>query len=58
MASEETLPILKEAFIKLALVQCPLTTWMFITNIKEEFIPGLNITHAHDASMDLRLHVL
>jgi hypothetical protein len=41
-ASEKTFPILKEAFIKLSLGQCPLATWMFIANITEDFILGLN----------------
>jgi hypothetical protein len=37
-ASGKTLPILKEAFIKLTLGWHPLTTWVFITNITDEFI--------------------
>jgi hypothetical protein len=57
-ASGETLPTLKEASVKLTRGQCPLTTWKFIANIKEDFILGLNIIHVHDASMDLRLHML
>jgi hypothetical protein len=38
MASGDTLPILKEAFVKMTLGQCPLTTGVFITNITDEFI--------------------
>jgi hypothetical protein len=58
MASEETLPILKEALVKLTLGQCPLTTWVFVANITDEFVLGLDVMHAHDPSVDLRCHVL
>jgi hypothetical protein len=31
---------------------------VFVASITEEFILGLDVMHAHDASVDLRHHVL
>jgi hypothetical protein len=56
MASGETLPISKEALITLTLGRRPLTTWVFVAKITDKFI--LDRMHTHDASMDLRHHVL
>jgi hypothetical protein len=58
MASGQTLPTLKEAFIKLNLGRCQLTSWVFIANIMDEFILRPDVMHAHDASMELRCHVV
>jgi hypothetical protein len=33
-------------------------TWVFITNITDEFNLGIDTMHAHDASVDLRRHML
>lgn len=54
MVSGKTVPILKEALVELTLGQCPLTTWLFVTKVTDEFILGLDVLCAHDASMDLR----
>jgi hypothetical protein len=35
-----------------------LTTWVFVISITNEFILGLNIMRAYDASMDLKCHML
>jgi hypothetical protein len=56
--SGETVPILKKAFVKLTLRQRPLTTCVFLTNITEVFILGLDVLCARDASLDLRHHTL
>jgi hypothetical protein len=58
MASREILPIMKGVLVKLTLGQLPLTTWVLVTNITDEFTQGLYIMQAHNASMDLRQHVL
>jgi hypothetical protein len=53
MASGETQVVMKEAFIRLTLAWCPLTTWMFVACIADEVILGLDVMHSHDASMYL-----
>jgi hypothetical protein len=57
-APGETLPILKEVLVTLTLGRHPLITSVFIANITDEFILGLNVMHAHNASMNLRHHVV
>jgi hypothetical protein len=42
-ASEEVLPVLKEALVKLTLGQHPLTTWVFIANITDKSILRLDV---------------
>jgi hypothetical protein len=49
--SGETLPILKEVFLSLTLGWHPLEIWVFVTDITKEFILGLDILHAYDASI-------
>jgi hypothetical protein len=44
---------LKEDFLTLTLGQRPLKICVFVTNIVNEFILGLDILHANDASVDL-----
>jgi hypothetical protein len=58
MAPGETLPILKEALVKLFLSRRPLTTWVFVAGITYEFILVLDVTRAHDASVDFRRRML
>lgn len=55
--SGKTLPILKEAFVKLILGRGALTTWVFVGDIIDESSLSLDVMHA-DASVDLRRHVL
>jgi hypothetical protein len=57
-ASGQLLPILKEPLVTMTLEQHPLTTWASVAKITHKFILGLDIMHAHDASVDLRCHVL
>jgi hypothetical protein len=52
MVSGEALLILKVVFLTLTLGQCPLKIWVFFVNITNEFILGLNILRAYDASVD------
>lgn len=49
---------MKETFVKLTLGQRPITTWVFAANITYEFILGLDVMLAHDASLDLTHHLL
>jgi hypothetical protein len=57
MASGEILPILKEVLVKLTLGRHPLTALVFVASITQ-FILGLDVLPTHNASMDLRHHVL
>jgi hypothetical protein len=52
--SEEALPILKAVVLTLTLGWHPLKIWVFIT----EFIWGLDILHAYDASAELGRQIL
>jgi hypothetical protein len=47
------LPILKEVFLTLTLGRRPLKIWVFVANITNELILGLDILRAYDASVDL-----
>jgi hypothetical protein len=58
MASEETLPILKETLVEVTLGQSPIYNWVFVTHILNMFILGLDVMLSHDTSMDLRRHEL
>jgi hypothetical protein len=53
-ASEETLLILKEAFVTLTLGRRPLKTWVFVANITNEFILGLDVLRVRDVTVDLK----
>jgi hypothetical protein len=47
-----------EALVTMILGRCPLTTWVFVANITDESILGLDVMQAHDTSVDLRCHML
>jgi hypothetical protein len=51
--SRVALPILKEVFLTLTMEQHPLKIWIFVANITNEFILGLDILCAYDASVYL-----
>jgi hypothetical protein len=53
----EVLPIF-EGFLTLTLGQCPLKISVFIASIINEFVLGLNILPAYDASVDLGCQTL
>jgi hypothetical protein len=52
-ASGEALPILKEVFLTLTLGRRPLKIWVFVAYMTNEFIMGLDILRASDASVGL-----
>lgn len=58
MVSGEALPILNEVFLTLAPGRCPLKIWVFVINISNEFILGLDILPIYDVSVDLGSRML
>jgi hypothetical protein len=58
MASGETILIVKKARVELALGRRTLRIWVFVADITDDFILGLDILQANDASMDVGRHVL
>ena len=57
-ASGETLPMLREALVELTLGQRALSIWVFVAEVTDEFILGLDVLRAYDASVDLGRHLL
>jgi len=57
-ASGETIPVLKEALINLTLGWQAVRIWVFIAEVINEFILGLDVLRAYDVSMDLGCHLL
>jgi hypothetical protein len=57
-ASGETIPVLKEALVELSLGRRALRIWVFVTEVTDEFILGLDVLRAYDASVDLGRHLL
>jgi hypothetical protein len=53
MAAGDTIPVMKEALVELAVGWCPLMTWVFFTKITDEIFLGLDVLCTHNASMDL-----
>jgi hypothetical protein len=51
--SGESLPILKEVLLTLTLERRPLKMWVFVANITDELILGLDILRAYDASVGI-----
>jgi hypothetical protein len=58
MASGEIIPILKEALVELTLGRGALKILVFVAEITDEFILGLDILRACDASVDLGRRIL
>jgi hypothetical protein len=52
MVSEETISVLKEALGELTLGRSALMIWVFVAEITDEFILGLDVLRAYDASVD------
>ncbi|XP_023708055.1 uncharacterized protein LOC111864779 [Cryptotermes secundus] len=46
-------PILKEVLLTLTLGRRPITMWVFVANITDELILGLDILRAYDVSVDI-----
>jgi hypothetical protein len=52
------MPVVKEAHVELTMGQRTLRSWVFVADIKDDFILGLDILRAHDASVDIERLVL
>jgi hypothetical protein len=52
MVSGEALPIMKEVFLTLTLGRRPLKIWVFVADITDELILGLDVLRAYDVSVD------
>jgi hypothetical protein len=57
-ASGETIPLLKEALVELTLGRRALRIWVFVAEVTDEFILGLDVLRAYDAFVDLGRHLL
>jgi hypothetical protein len=49
----ETMPVVKEAHVELTMGRRTLRSWVFVADIKDDFILGLYILRAHDSSVDI-----
>jgi hypothetical protein len=58
VGSGRTIPVVKESLVQLTLGQRALNIWMFVADITDEFILGLDILRAYDASVDVGHNVL
>jgi hypothetical protein len=54
MASGQTIPIDKEALVDLTLGRCALNIWVFIADITDDFILGMDVLRAYDALVDVK----
>jgi hypothetical protein len=57
-ASGETIPVVKEAHVELTMGLRTVRSWVFVADIKDEFILRLDILRARDASVDIGRRVL
>jgi predicted aspartyl protease len=57
-ASGETMPVVKEARVELTIGRRTLRSWVFVADITDDFILGLDIVRAYDASVDIERRVL
>jgi hypothetical protein len=57
-ACGKTILVLKRAPVELTLGWWALRIWVFITEVMDKFILGLDVVQAYDASMDLGCHLL
>jgi hypothetical protein len=56
--SGEKIPVVKEARVELTLGRRCLGIWGFVADITDDFILGLDIPRAYDASVNVERHVL
>jgi hypothetical protein len=49
---------MKVALIELSLGRRSLKIWVFVAEVRDEFILGLKVLRAYDASVDLGRHLL
>jgi hypothetical protein len=52
------IPVVKEALVELTLGQRALKIWVFVADITEEFILGLDNLRAYHATVDVGRHGL
>ena len=57
-ASGETIPVIKQSQVELTLGRRPIRIWVFVAEITDEFILGLDVLRAYDAFVDLGRHLL
>jgi hypothetical protein len=53
MGSGEALPIMKEVFLTLILGRHPLEIWVFVADITNELVLGLDVLRVCDVSVDI-----
>ena len=58
MDSRETIQSLKLALIELSLGRRSLKFWVFVAEVRDEFVLELNVLCAYDASVDVGRHRL
>jgi hypothetical protein len=56
--SGRTIPVVREALVELTLGQRALKFWVFVADITDEFVLGLDNLRAYEASVDVGRHVL
>jgi hypothetical protein len=56
--SGEAIPVLKEALFDLTLRWWALAIWVFVAEVTQEFIVGLDILRAYNESLELGHHLL
>jgi predicted aspartyl protease len=54
----ETIPVVKETHVELTLGRRTLRSWVFVADITDDFIVGLDILLAYDASVDVGRRVI
>jgi hypothetical protein len=52
------MPVVKEAHVELTMGLRTLRSWVFVADIKDDFILGLDLLRAYDASLDIGRRVL
>jgi hypothetical protein len=57
-ASGETIPVVKEARVELTIGRRTLRSWVFVADITDDLILGLDILRAYDASVDIGRRVI
>jgi predicted aspartyl protease len=57
-ASGETIPVVKEARVELTIGRHTLRSWVFVADIADDFILGLDLLRAFNASVDIGRRVL
>jgi hypothetical protein len=58
VGSGRTIPVLREALRELTLGKRALNIWVFVADITDDLILGLDILRAYHATVDVRRHRL